>query len=103
MPANGGGPIPARCAKPLGHQDAIWLQRFARVLSLGSEDSAGRKESGFYRRPDTLAALLVREPGGIADEQQAIPGEIARPAPEQKIGMTEHGRRNVKIQPASRF
>src|ERR1039457_7362894 len=61
MAAESGDPIRSKSTAPFGDQPAIALQPVPAVISLRGNNRLRRQESGFNRRPDSFAALRIRD------------------------------------------
>src|SRR5712691_8181964 len=71
-PTDTRGPVALRFAESRGEQNAISFQLFSVVSSSGGCDGLCRQQAGFNRRPNSLTALGVREPGRVPNEQNAV-------------------------------
>ena len=89
-------------AEALTQREPVGFQRRAARLAAGGDDRASSQQPGFDGRFDALAALRVRQAGGVPDQHHPVVGNRARRGSVEKIRVPAPGGGEIRGQVAGR-
>src|SRR5712691_2490045 len=89
-------PFFLRLRETLSQKTAVRFKKFRAIEFPRGENRLRSQQARFDRRTNALATLRIRQTGGVADQENAVLGNVSLRMPVQEIRMPPQGRWQVK-------